>query len=82
MRPKRIILIRHGESEGNSDPSIYEKKPDYALELSERGLEQAKEAGKKLKDLIKEESAFLYVRLFGGHGGHMSRLPSPLIQVN
>lgn len=64
MRPKRIILIRHGESEGNSDPSIYEKKPDYALELSERGLEQAKEAGKKLKDLIKEESAFLYVSPF------------------
>ena len=64
MRPKRIILIRHGESEGNIDHSIYARKPDYALELSEQGMKQAKEAGRELKDLIKEESAFFYVSPF------------------
>lgn len=45
MRPKRIILIRHGESEGNVDKNIYEQKPDYALELTHRGIHQAKEVG-------------------------------------
>lgn len=64
MRPKRIILIRHGESEGNADPSVYNRKPDYALELSEKGLQQAKEAGERLKNLLKEESAFFYVSPF------------------
>lgn len=64
MRPKRIILIRHGESEGNADHSIYERKPDYALELSENGLLQAKEAGRKLKDIINRESTFFYVSPF------------------
>ncbi len=29
MKPKRIILIRHGESEGNTDRNIYSQKPDY-----------------------------------------------------
>src|ERR1043165_10279621 len=37
MKPQRIILIRHGESKGNIDRSIYAERPDYALELSENG---------------------------------------------
>ena len=41
MKPNRIILARHGESEGNADTVIYKIKPDYALELSEKGLVQA-----------------------------------------
>jgi broad specificity phosphatase PhoE len=61
MKPKRIILIRHGESEGNIDNSVYEHKPDYALELTKTGLEQAYQAGFELKSLIKNESAFFYV---------------------
>lgn len=64
MRPKRIILIRHGQSEGNADPSIYKTKPDYALELSEEGLVQAEDAGKKLKELIRDEEVFFYISPF------------------
>jgi broad specificity phosphatase PhoE len=45
MRPKRIILIRHGESEGNLDSGIYQLKPDYTLELTKKGLRQADKAG-------------------------------------
>jgi len=48
MKPNRIILIRHGKSEGNENPGIYVEKPDYALELSETGLKQADDAGKEL----------------------------------
>ncbi len=48
MKPNRIILIRHGESEGNINRSIYAERPDYSLELSEKGKEQAREAGRHL----------------------------------
>ena len=58
MKPKRIILIRHGESEGNVDRAIYNVKPDYALELTEKGKQQARDVGKKLADLVKGQSTF------------------------
>lgn len=64
MRPKRIILVRHGESQGNADKKIYLNIPDYALELTERGIFQANEAGKKLKELIGNESVFFYISPF------------------
>jgi broad specificity phosphatase PhoE len=46
MKPNRIILIRHGESEGNLDNSLYKTTPDYALKLTQRGVSQAKQAGR------------------------------------
>ena len=49
MKPKRIILIRHGESEGNVDRLNYETIPDYALNLTNTGQEQARIAGKQIK---------------------------------
>lgn len=61
MKPKRIILIRHGESEGNVDKKMYNQKPDYSLELTQKGLNQALEAGKKLKEIVTDESLFFYV---------------------
>ena len=61
MKPNRIILIRHGESEGNINRSIYAERPDYALELSEKGKEQAREAGRHLSALIGEEDVMMYV---------------------
>lgn len=64
MKPKRIILIRHGESEGNVDPSVYGTTPDYALKLTSAGHQQAIDCGKKLKELISKESAMFYVSPF------------------
>lgn len=61
MKPKRIILIRHGESEGNIDENVYSTKPDYKLDLTSIGLEQAEKCGKKLKEITKNESCFFYV---------------------
>lgn len=61
MKPKRIILIRHGESEGNVEKSIYSQKPDYALLLTEKGKEQAVDAGEMLKKIIGEERSMFYV---------------------
>ena len=60
MRPKRIILVRHGQSEGNVDPTIYNKTPDYKLNLSATGREEARDAGIKIKELIDDENMYVY----------------------
>jgi broad specificity phosphatase PhoE len=36
-------------------------KPDYALELTEKGLEQARQAGEKLRNIIQDETARFYI---------------------
>jgi len=64
MKPKRIILIRHGESEGNVNRKIYENVPDYQLALSQKGKEQAIQCGKDLKKIIGTKSCFFYVSPF------------------
>jgi len=64
MKPKRIILIRHGESEGNLDNSMYENTPDYALKLTSKGISQAKLAGSEIKSLISDESVYVYLSPF------------------
>ena len=61
MKPKRIILIRHGESEANIDKAVHAQKPDYTMELTAKGVSQAESAGKELKTLLGNESAFFYV---------------------
>ena len=61
MKPKRIFLVRHGESEGNVDSTIYDRVPDYALELTPKGREHAFQAGKKLQQLIGNESVYFYI---------------------
>jgi broad specificity phosphatase PhoE len=61
MKPKRIILIRHGESEGNIDRNTYAVKPDYKLVLTEAGKQQAFEAGEILKKITGDERVVFYV---------------------
>src|SRR4029079_11501102 len=46
----RILLVRHGESMGNVDPSIHATTADHAVPLSDRGVEQARAAGAKLAE--------------------------------
>lgn len=61
MKPKRIILIRHGESVGNVDPSVYKKTPDYALDLTEEGRKQVQNAGREISNIIGATKVFAYV---------------------
>ena len=56
MTPKRIILLRHGESEANVDPTVYSRVPDWRIALTEAGVAQAQEAGRKICGLIGDES--------------------------
>lgn len=46
----RILLVRHGESEGNVDRTLTTRLPDHAVPLSERGLAQARGAGRFLAE--------------------------------
>ncbi|XP_071693524.1 phosphoglycerate mutase-like protein AT74H [Rutidosis leptorrhynchoides] len=52
--PKRIILVRHGESAGNLDGSAYTTTPDYKIPLTDEGISQAKLAGAKMRDVISD----------------------------
>ncbi len=61
MRPRRIILVRHGQSTGNADKTIYANTPDYALQLSALGRQQARERGEQLKAMLGDESVMFYV---------------------
>uniref|UniRef100_A0A7S4P656 Phosphoglycerate mutase n=2 Tax=Guillardia theta TaxID=55529 RepID=A0A7S4P656_GUITH len=59
-RPKRIILVRHGESEGNTQEILYTQIPDWKIALNPRGLRQAWDAGTKIKEIVKEEPVYVY----------------------
>ena len=64
MKPQRIILVRHGQSEGNVDKEIYKTVPDYALRLTALGRKQALQAGKDIKKLIGDSSVQFYCSPF------------------
>lgn len=65
----RILLVRHGESLGNVDQTVYTTTPDHAVPLSERGVEQAREAGRQL--------AAYYARELGDARPHVRLWVSP-----
>ena len=56
MKPRRIILIRHGKSSGNASRKIYLDTPDYAVGLNDEGKQQALEAGRKISSIIGEDA--------------------------
>ena len=64
LRPRRLILIRHGESQGNVDKGCYQHIPDNLIQLTGQGREQAREAGRRLRELIGDESVLFYVSPF------------------
>ena len=59
-RPKRIVLVRHGESQGNVDDAIYETVPDHALSLTPKGIEQATATGAELRAYLAGEPVTMY----------------------
>ncbi|KAJ7563494.1 hypothetical protein O6H91_03G112800 [Diphasiastrum complanatum] len=53
-RPMRIILVRHGESEGNVDVNKYCSTADSKICLTEAGIGQAEACGVKIRKMIEE----------------------------
>jgi len=61
QRPERIILVRHGQSEGNTDRTAYSSTPDSQIALTERGWAQGVVAGLQIRKLVGDESVrFFY----------------------
>ena len=60
MKPKRIILVRHGQSAGNVDKRVYNKQPDYSVPLTDLGVKQAYDAGRELRLLLGDETVGIY----------------------
>ncbi|KAG8363790.1 hypothetical protein BUALT_Bualt19G0059000 [Buddleja alternifolia] len=55
--PKRIILVRHGESEGNKDGTAYTTTPDHKIPLTAQGIDQAKRAGTLIRNVVSDAGA-------------------------
>ena len=50
--PPYIFLVRHGESEGNVDKSVYKETPDWKVNLTSKGCDQAQKAGERIKEMV------------------------------
>jgi 2,3-bisphosphoglycerate-dependent phosphoglycerate mutase len=65
----RILLVRHGESLGNVDPMIHATTADHAVPLSDRGKDQAREAGTRVAAYLEQQT--------GGDRPHVRLWVSP-----
>jgi len=64
MKPNRIFLIRHGESEGNVDETVFAHTLDHKVSLTNKGFIQARKCGKKLHNLVSQHSTAFHVSPF------------------
>ncbi|XP_047071462.1 phosphoglycerate mutase-like protein AT74H [Lolium rigidum] len=55
-RPRRIVLVRHGQSEGNVDESAYTRVPDPLIGLTPKGRRDAEDCGRRLHRLFSDGS--------------------------
>jgi len=58
--PKKIILVRHGESLGNVEEAAYCRIPDWKIPLTEKGKLQAIQVGLDIKKIINDEPVAVY----------------------
>jgi broad specificity phosphatase PhoE len=63
-KPINIALVRHGQSVGNEDKSLYTSIPDFTMTLTKLGRKQAYEAGVRLRNLFGDEKVMFYVSPF------------------
>ena len=54
-RPRRIILVRHGQSEGNVDEGVYTRVSDPKIGLTEKGVADAEECGRRIREMLEED---------------------------
>ncbi|XP_074292765.1 phosphoglycerate mutase-like protein AT74 [Silene latifolia] len=55
--PKRIILVRHGESQGNTNPTTYSTTPDHKIPLTQTGITQARTTGSAIRKILNNSSS-------------------------
>ena len=54
IMPQKVVMVRHGQSAGNVNESLYSSTPDNAMPLTPLGWEQARAAGLHLKNNVLE----------------------------
>ncbi|KAK4228462.1 broad-range acid phosphatase DET1 [Podospora fimiseda] len=54
-KPRLIILVRHAQSEGNKNRDIHQTIPDHRVKLTQEGWQQAYEAGRRLRGLLRPD---------------------------
>lgn len=60
-KPQRIYLIRHGESEGNVNWTIYKTVPDWKLHLTDKGRKQVQSSAEKIaSEINRSSSVYIY----------------------
>ncbi|KAJ2984700.1 hypothetical protein NUW58_g5922 [Xylaria curta] len=59
-RPRLIILIRHGQSEGNKNREIHQTIPDHRVKLTPDGWTQAREAGRRLRAMLRPDDTLQF----------------------
>jgi broad specificity phosphatase PhoE len=52
IMPNKVVMVRHGQSEGNLNELLYSTTPDNAMRLTKLGWNQALETGKVLKNQV------------------------------
>ncbi|KAI1822360.1 phosphoglycerate mutase [Xylaria intraflava] len=52
-RPRLILVIRHGQSEGNKNRAIHQTTPDHRVKLTPDGWAQARDAGRRLRAMLR-----------------------------
>ncbi|KAF0637755.1 hypothetical protein NXS19_009765 [Fusarium pseudograminearum] len=59
-KPRLIILVRHGQSEGNKNREIHQTVPDHRVKLTPEGWSQAHDAGRRLRSLLRPDDTLQF----------------------
>jgi len=59
--PKQILLLRHGQSLGNEDETLFSRLPDWKIPLSDEGRLQARRAGATIQRIVGDAPLTFYV---------------------
>ncbi|GAP91000.1 putative phosphoglycerate mutase [Rosellinia necatrix] len=59
-RPRLIIIIRHGQSEGNKNREIHQTIPDHRVKLTSDGWAQARDAGLRLRAMLRPDDTLQF----------------------
>lgn len=57
--PQKIVLLRHGQSEGNVNAGAYGQTGDCQIGLTPLGKQQAEEAGRRLKKIVGDSPLYV-----------------------
>ncbi|KAL4460953.1 hypothetical protein ABPG74_016425 [Tetrahymena malaccensis] len=60
LRPDKIIIVRHGESQANINDILYAEQPDSQIELTQNGFDQSLKIGQLLKQEIGENKNLVF----------------------